>query len=219
MRRDGIDVAYPQRWVDHPTVVAEGGVAWWCHRVSLGATTKDAWASFNRAGAEAVKLRARCAYHWLTPNHPVADQVANFLATHGSWDGDWRPMLDIEQSGVTIGQALEWCERVEQVSQRWTACYTGLFVAGGTIWKSTRLYNGSRPRVLAAYVTEQRLGELVAKYGGGVMPDVWQYLGDDGRCPGVGRRTPDGPVEATPCDNDMVLDWSKFDDLCGEGQV
>lgn len=211
---EGIDVSRWQHFVDFPVVFEEGGVRWFAAKATQGGSTVDPFWVVNRAGAESVPFRARLAYHWLEPDVSVSVQAEHFCRTVGAWDGTWRPMCDAEEAGVTAAMVAEWCDRVEQVAQVDAAVYTGVFVAGGTIWRSAEVFTPQRPRILAAYTSEARMRELCAQ-NGGFLPDVWQNLGDQGRCPGVGRLTPAGPMHSLPCDNDVVLDWSKFDDLCG----
>ena len=211
----GIDTSKWNHYLDFPVIVEEGGVDWYATKATQAGTTVDPMWERNRAGAESVPFRARLAYHWLSPTVPVSVQADHFVRTVGSFDGTWRPMCDVEQDGVTASMAAEWCDRVEQHAQVDAAAYSGVFVAGGTVWKSTLLFNGRRPRILAAYTSEARMRQLVAQHGGGHMPDVWQNLGEQGRCPGVGRLTPTGALQSLPCDNDVVLDWTKFDALCG----
>jgi GH25 family lysozyme M1 (1,4-beta-N-acetylmuramidase) len=210
---NGIDIAKYQYYPDFATVAASG-IQWIGAKATQGTMVIDPFWQRNRQEMMAHAFRIRLGYHWLTPDN-IAGQANVYTNLIGTADGMIMPMCDAEQSGVTAAHTAEWCDRVEQKLGIHSAVYTGLFVAGGTIWKSAKVFNGFRPRILAGYVTPARLEELLAQFGGGHRPDVWQFLGDQGRCPGVARKTPGGPMEAVPCDNDLVLDWSKFDATCG----
>lgn len=213
--RDGVDVARYQRFVDH-AAVAVAGVEWWAHKATRNTDHVDGFHLRNRYGAELAPFRARLVYHYLDPGN-VAAQAEWFLGHTDTYRGGWwRPMLDAEQAGITEAECVEWCDRVEQAWGMAVAIYTGVYVAGGSIWRSERLFEPTlgRARILAAYMSEAEMRSMCAA-NGGQTPDVWQWAGKLGRCPGVGALTEGGPMMSLACDCDQVFDWSPFEGPCG----
>lgn len=214
-RRDGIDVAKYQGTIDWAQVAAardEYGaqVRWVAYKATLGSTIVDPYFVRNRAEAARHPFRWRIAYHWITPGSAVPRQVEHFLMTLG---GALLPgegvMLDVEEAGVTEAMVVEWCERVEGLTGRPVAVYSGAFFAGGSVWQSARVYDGRRPRVLPAYISRARAVAVAAPYGW----DAWQWGGSKDangtltECPGV-----PGPVD---CDEIADGSWKRWDAVCG----
>ena len=210
-KRNGIDVSRYQALVDWGKV-AGSGVVWAATKATQGTKYADATLARNRAGMASAQIRHRLFYHWLNPaplvlrlsaKARVADarkQAAHFLATVGPLSAGEGVMLDAEQDGITADAVLAWCEAVEAKTGRPVAVYTGVYVAKGSIWQSRSIFNGRRPRVLAAYTTEQRARTIATPY----RWDVWQWTGS-GRMPGVGPE-----VDIDQVDNPAI-----FDAVCG----
>jgi len=195
----GIDVARYQGSIDWPAVAASG-VEWAAYKATLGTKVVDPLFAVNRAGARAAGIRYRFAYHWITPDAEPRDQVDHYLRTIVALEDGEGTLLDAEQGGLTEEQAYLWACYVEERTGRPAAGYSGRFVAGGDIWRSTRLFNGRRPRVFAAYTTEAKAASLAAPFGW----DAWQFT-SDGRVPGIADRV----------DLDRVDRPEAFDLCCG----
>ena len=187
--------------VDWPTVRAncatpDRALAAW--KVTQGVASTDAFKDRNRTETVKAGFRWRFGYHWLTA---VVDPIkqADWFLTHflavASGEGI---ILDAEEAGITADQCLAWCERVEAVTGRPVAVYTGVYVAGGSIWRDTRLFNGQRIRWLAAYIGELRMKLAALPF----EADVWQGDGGaTGRFPGV-----TGGVDLNKVYNPIMLD-------------
>lgn len=203
-RIDGIDVYHGQGVVDWPTVkTACHGAGWAACKASQGIRFRDPTLDINRAGIAAAGFRYRGLYHWLSPNVDPIVQAQYFLACIG---GNLGPnefaMCDAEEAGITADQTLVWCQTVEAVTRRPVAVYTGVYTAGGSLWRDLRIFDGQRARVLAAYTTETEARALADPYGF----DVWQSDGGaTGTCPGV----------IGPCDLDYVENPIMFEVACG----
>lgn len=210
-KRNGIDVSHYQGVIDWGKV-AGSGVVWAATKATQGTTFVDKTLSRNRAGMAEQRIKHRLFYHWLNPapllvrmssTARIADarkQAAHFVATVGRLLPGEGVMLDAEQDGIRADQALAWCQYVEAAFGRPVAVYTGAYVAKGEIWKSAAIYNGQRPRVFAAYSSEERAKAHAAPH----RWDVWQWTGT-GRMPGV-----NGDVDIDQVDNAGI-----FDAVCG----
>jgi GH25 family lysozyme M1 (1,4-beta-N-acetylmuramidase) len=197
-RVDGIDVSHYQGTIDWPTVrahIAGPGLAAW--KVTQGTYTVDATATTNRQATAKAGFRWRFGYHWLVPGDPIA-QADWFLNHFTNLQPGEGVILDAEQDGITEPKTLAWCQRVEAASGRPVAVYTGKYVAGGTIWNSTRIFNGQRARWLAAYEPETTVRHDALPYGF----DVWQGDGGaTGTFPGVAAG-----VDLNMVENPIILD-------------
>jgi hypothetical protein len=201
---DGLDGSHYQ--FDHGdpdlTVTLAAGLWWIAWKVSQSiayidptfATIRKQWAGF----------RFRGCYHWLSSTTDVAAQAAHFLHTIGTLRVGEFVMLDAEEKGITAAMCLRWCELIEAVTHRPVVIYTGLYVAGGTIWKSDALrmsQYGPRPFIVAAYVSEANLTARMVQIG--ALPkyprQAWQFS-SDGPVPGIVGR----------CDMDQVDDVPAF---------
>lgn len=162
----------------------------------------------KRQEAKAVGFRSRFFYHWLSSTRDVAAQVAHYLRTLGPLEVGEGVMLDAEEAGITVESCLAWLEGVEAVTRRPSDVYTGLYVAGGTIWRDPRIRMskyGPRPMHLAAYISVSALTARLAAQGVAHLPvHAWQYS-SDGPVPGVVGR----------CDMNSILDRAAFDRACG----
>ena len=110
-------------------------------------------------------------------------------------------MCDAETEGISEQLTLLWCQTVEVATKLPVAVYTGGYVAGGTLWRSSSIYNGQRARVFAAYSSES---DARNKHAAGIPWDAWQFSGT-GACPGV----------LGDCDLDQVDDAAAFKLTCG----
>jgi len=214
-KRNGIDVSHYQGVIDWGKV-AGSGVVWAATKATQGTTFVDKTLSRNRAGMAEARIKHRLFYHWLNPapvllrmsaTARLADarkQAEHFIRTIGRLLPGEGVMLDAEQDGIRADQTLEWCRVVEAAFGRPVAVYTGAYVAGGEIWKSSAIYNGKRPRVFAAYSSEERAKSHASPH----KWDVWQWTGS-GRMPGV-----NGDVDIDQVDNADI-----FDAVCGIGSI
>ena len=201
---NAVDVARYQQNVDWQ-VMKDSGVIMAIYKATQGKGYVDPYFTINRTKTKAAGFEFRMPYHFLSSNIIIKDQVDHFVRTVGYLNPGEGVMLDAERDNltqieVTLEQCIEWCERVEAIFHRPVAVYTGAFVDSGRIWRSDVLYNGHRPRVLAAYTSEERMKKIV----GFRLPDMWQYS-SDGPVPGVIGR----------CDMNHVYDWTKFREVCG----
>ena len=185
-RLDGVDVSHYQGVVDWPAVRAacarpDFAVAAW--KVTQGVHTIDSTAARNRADAAAAGFRWRFGYHWLSPNVDGVAQARWFLQNFQGIAAGEGVICDAEEAGITANQVLAFCQAVEGVTGRPCAVYTGVYVAGGSIWRDPRIFNGERIRWLAAYVAEARARAASQPWGF----DIWQYS-SSGVVPGVPTR-------------------------------
>lgn len=207
-RRDGIDTSRWQNVIDWRAVAATG-MTWTATKATEGTSWVDPTFARNRAGMRDAGFRHRGQYHWLSPA-PLAQraipalrrrharqQAEHFLRTIGGLQDGEFAMLDAEQEGITEDMVVEWCQVVEG---RPVAVYTGVYVAGGSIWKSANVFDGRRARVLAAYTNEARARRLSAPF----VWDAWQWTGS-GSVAGV----------TTLVDIDQVDNVGIFDVACG----
>jgi GH25 family lysozyme M1 (1,4-beta-N-acetylmuramidase) len=207
-RPDGADISHyqdePHRpydnidWAKFRASINDPG--WFACKATQGAGYRDPTMTSFRLAAAEHNFRWRLLYHWLTPGAPAAVQANHFLSTIGALRPGEGVMLDAEEPGITEAMAVEWCQRVEGVTGRPVAVYTGVFVAGGALWNSDRLFDGRRARVLAAYTNEARARSLASPHGW----DAWQWTGT-GRLPGI----------AGDVDIDQVDHPEPFDRACG----
>jgi lysozyme len=196
-RLDGIDVSKWQGAIDWGAVSSEG-LSWVAARVwdrDTGAPD-ETWPA-NRAGM--AFARHRLGYFWLLPGQGALG-AQQFLETVGTLAAGEGAMLDAEQDGITEQDCLDWLAPVEAATGRPAAVYTGGYVAGGTIWTSSRIYDGTRPRIFAAYCDE---GEARG-HAQGIAWDVWQYSNE-------------GSMFGVPAlvDLDQVDNPAAFDSCCG----
>ena len=185
-RLDGVDVSRYQGIVDWAAVRAacarpDFAVAAW--KVTQGQRTLDPTAARNRADAAAAGFRWRFGYHWLTPDVDGVTQARWFLNNFQGIAAGEGVICDAEQAGITANQVLAFCQTIEGTTGRPVAVYTGIHVAGGSIWRDTRIFNGERIRWLAAYVAETRARAAAAPWGF----DIWQWS-SSGTVPGVSTR-------------------------------
>lgn len=186
-RLDGIDVSQYQGVIDWQAVRGTG-MAW----VGIRATHSYTDSQFARNRQGASWARWRLLYDYLDPG---AD-AGPFLRAVGAWKPGEAAMLDAEAPGLTEADCLRWCSQVEAVTGRPSVVYTGAFVSGGSIWRSSRIFNGVRARILAAYTTEGRARDIATPYGW----DAWQWS-STGRVPGIG-----GNVDLNQVDDALAFE-------------
>lgn len=206
-RIDGIDVAHYQD--EHGTLIHWPTVRANCARpdfavasfkVTQGTADVDRFFAENRKDTAAAGFRWRCGYHWLSHGVDPIRQANWFLSHFTPGDNEF-VCLDAEEAGISESQVLAWCQYVESVTHRPVAVYTGVHTAGGTIWKSKRVFNGQRIRWVAAYEPELAVRAACQPFGF----DAWQ---PDGGATGV-------MIGVTgPCDLDYVEHPIMFDLAC-----
>lgn len=201
-RLDGIDISHyqsdkgPINW----NAVKATGIKWIGIKATQGVSSRDSFFSSHRLGATQAGIRQKLYYHWLSANVAAESQAAWFISVVGKLAPGEGVMLDAEEAGITADLALRFCRIVESYYGRPVAVYTGVYVAGGNIWKSPQLFDGTRPRILAAYTSEAKAKLAAAPYGW----DAWQYTGS-GTFPGI-----TGAVDLDQIDNPAI-----FDKVCG----
>lgn len=208
-RLDGFDGSHWQKDAGPVDFAALRRSTWWfawkATQSIRGADPTFTWARNNVAP---LGFRHRFFYHWLSSTTDVAAQADHYLRTVGTLAVGEGVMLDAEETGITEASCLAWLERVEAVIQRPSSVYTGLYVAGGTIWKSAKIRNsnfGPRPMHLAAYCTRERLLELLKSTDTTALPiHAWQYS-SNGPVPGITGRA----------DMNTIIDPAIFDRSCG----
>lgn len=207
-RLDGYDAAHYQ--YDHGEVDFAAGLLAGLFWIAWKATQSIRYVdpTFAKARSRWLGYRMRGMYHWLSSTTDVDAQAAHYLDTIGIWSVGEFAMLDAEERGITAAMCLRWCELVEAVTHRPAVIYTGLYVAGGSIWKSDALRMskyGPRPFIVAAYVTEANLTARMVQTG--ALPkyprDAWQFS-SNGPVPGVAGR----------CDMDQVDNVAAFELAC-----
>lgn len=195
-RRDGIDVSKWQGRIDWAQVQTTG-ITWSaCRTWDRDLHRVDETFAYNRAGQ--AFARYRLLYYWLEPGRALAG-VDELFAAVGTLQLGEGVMLDAEQDGITEGECLQWLEAVERQTGLPCAVYTGGYVAGGTIWRSPRIFDGLRARVFAAYTSE----DDARRHAAGIPWDAWQYTAS-GRVPGIGAN----------CDEDQVDNPAAFGRCC-----
>lgn len=210
-RIDGIDVSEYQEKIDWVSV-KKAGIDWVAMRATLGTKKVDARFYENRVGTEIMKFRHRLFYHFMTPSSPsrskiprlriddAKKQAAHFLNVAKTLKPGEGVILDVEHDLLHVDQVLAWCQIVEAALGRPVSIYTGVYVSGGSIWRSKKIFDGTRPRILAAYIDEKLARERSAPF----IWDAWQWT-DRGRFSGV----------KTLVDLDQVDDVFAFDKICG----
>lgn len=132
-------------------------------------------------------------YHWLSSTTDVGRQAEWYLKSlhdHGGPLGKKEgAMIDAEEKGITEGGAADWLDFVESETKKASDVYTGLYVAGGSIWRSERIRFGGKfgPRTMhvAAYVSPTNLWSRMHLLGvDQLATHAWQYS-SNGPCPGI----------------------------------
>lgn len=201
-RLGAVDVAHWQGAPNWPVVRhhTTGDLVFW--KATQGARRVDPQHLRNRAEVGGL-YRHRLAYHWLDHDVPIADQCRHVIATLGTLDVGEGIMLDVEEDGITEAHAYEAAGRLEDHYGRPVAIYTGAYVDGGRVWNSARLFNGSRPRIFAAYTTPDR----ARKIAGAHSWDVWQFTGS-ATVPGI----------TTLVDGNQIDNLSRFGAVVGRDE-
>jgi hypothetical protein len=192
----GIDVSKWQGQIDWPQVQAAGYT--WCATRTWDRDKHQVDETFHRNRDGMAFAQWRFLYYWLEP-HRVDASVDEFFQAVGSLRPGEGVMLDAEEEGIDEDQCVQWLEAVEARTGVPCAVYSGGYVAGGTIWKSSRIYNGQRARVFAAYCSETD----AIRHAGGVGWDAWQYSAS-GRVPGIEPN----------CDLDRIDNGAAFTRCC-----
>lgn len=181
---DGMDGSHFQRDkgpIDWNALV--GSVNWLAWKASQSIKYKDPtlneFRNGTQQGLEMGAIIGRWLYHWISSTtHPV-EQAWHYLRTIGYLRPGEGVMLDAEEKGITEEGCLMWLETVERATEVPSSVYTGLYVAGGTIWTSPRIRMskyGPRPMHLAAYVNEADLLLRMRTLGVLHLPmHAWQF--------------------------------------------
>lgn len=209
-RLDGHDGSHYQ-WTagtNLDVLAANTWVLWWKATQSTSYTDPSFFPVWGRRNL----FQLRLAYHWLSSTTDPQQQAAHYTQVIGGLgDGDGC-MLDAEEGGITAQECLAWCEAVEAITRRPVSVYTGLYVAGGTIWKSDALRMskyGPRAFHVAAYVAEDNLRARLAQIGGQNYPwHAWQWS-SNGPVPGITGRA----------DMNRVDDRGTYDLACNLGST
>lgn len=210
-RLDGIDIAHYQ-WDQGPVdlgTVAAIPTFWLATKATQSTTYVDPTFAKARTAAHAAGFTHVGLYHWLSSITDPVMQADHFLDSIGTLRPGEFAMLDAEERGITADGCVAFCERVEQVTRRPVVVYSGLYVSGGIIWRSTPLrasQYGPRPFIVAAYVTAENLEARMRATGSlpNFVYQAWQYSSNGPVAGIVGR-----------CDMDMVVDRAAFDLACG----
>lgn len=177
---------------------------------------KDPTYAVIEAAAEREKFRWFLGYGWLSSTTDPFAQADNFLSNYGKKRTGKGAMIDAEEIGITVETTVQKATRIEAELKQPCTIYTGLYVAGGTIWRSEEVRNsdyGPRPMALAAYVSRDNLiARLIALGLLDLAIDVWQWTSNgilpDGRhLPGIVGRA----------DIDTILTPAMMDLCCGYG--
>lgn len=195
MNPNGTDTSHYQTIRSYSAVV-DSGIEWWAHKCSEGIRYKDPTYRPFIKGTDDLDLKYRLSYHWLKPGNNK-EQITNLK---NSFDRSTGLMIDAEETGISESQTYDFCRMAEDLFQKPAAVYTGAYVAGGAIWKSKRIFNGTRPRVFAAYTNYLKARWHARPYNW----DVWQYS-STGIIPGIIERV----------DLDRVYNFEIFDAVCG----
>lgn len=203
--------AGPLNW----TALRDAG-PWFACKATEGVSGVDPYFKFNRQQSRALKFTHRIWYHWLRPDSSPTLQARHFMDVVGELQPGEGIMLDVEQPGVTAAMVLEWCAEVWRlwaVFRRPVIIYTGAYVAGGTIWQSTKIRTspfGRQPMHVAAYTSEARMRTLPGMTA--YPPDGWQNS-SNGPVPGVVRD------KSVRCDMNHIFDWTAYNTACGVTNV
>lgn len=200
-RIDGIDIAHYQ-WDQGPVDLAAVHAIptfWFATKATQSTAYVDPTFAKARAAAHAAGFTHIGLYHWLSSTTDPVAQADHFLATIGPLQPGEFVMGDFEEAGITAAGCLAFNERVESRTRRPVVGYSGLYVSGGTIWRSAPLrasVYGVRPFIVAAYVSEANLDARMKATGslpnfprdgwqfasGGIMPNGAHIPGIVGRC-------------------------------------
>lgn len=175
--------------------------------IAWKATQSIAYAdpTFNtyRMISKAVGFHTIMMYHWLSSTTDPVAQADFYLSTVKVFNPNEGAMLDAEEAGITVEKCLAWMERVESVTHLPCAIYTGIYVAGGTIYTDPRIRTskyGRRMVHLAAYVSADALTAILTRKGLIDLPvDAWQWS-SNGPVPGITGR----------CDMNAILNPAGF---------
>lgn len=177
---------YPKQLIDWKAIYDAGYRHVWL-KATQGSSYRDPKFARDRAECEQLPFHTINFYHWVDTSL-YYQQINNFLGAVVN-TGGWKPrngaMLDIENALIVnattcraIADGIEY-----NVPTLHVQGYVGVFYGNG-LWKDQTFFNGKRPRILPAYVTEAQMRTIAAPYS----PDVWQNSsiytvpGVTGRC-------------------------------------
>lgn len=160
--------------------VAAAGVRGIIHKARQGVGFTDPLYSVRRSVARQVGLEWG-AYDFATDD-PVAQNVAGFLATAKPDDRTslWLDFEDNSKSEMSIGQALEFLDRVDQSVGRYCGIYGGNRVKEQIVHLNStqRDFLGAHPFWLCEYGPVARMVDVNGHPLPWAKPDLWQKWAD-----------------------------------------
>lgn len=185
--------------------VKDSGIKHVWLKASQGSNFKDPKFQRDREECERVGFDTLSFYHWPDTTSILA-QVKNYLEAVVEFKVGQGGMLDIENSPIIPDRDnLGFAQLVEKDHDIHMQGYVGVFYNGGYMWKDQSFFNGTRIRILPAYITYQNMLVLLKNHGG-FEPTVWQHT-SSAAIPGcVGR-----------IDEDYIYDPASLIATCRQG--
>lgn len=185
--------------MDLAVTKAASGADWIAWKATQSVSYVDATFKPVRDQVRNLGFTYRFFYHWLSSTTDPFSQAQHYLKTLGTLQVGEGCMLDAEEGGISVEKCLIFLEAVEAVTKRPMSVYSGIYVAGGTIWRDPRIRTsayGDRPMHLAAYISVADLEKRLTQLGIRDLPiHAWQYS-SNGPVPGITGR----------CDMNAILD-------------
>lgn len=174
------------------------GTWWLAWKSSQSILYKDP--TYQQAFNQYNRFEQFFGYHWLSSTRDPEQQAAWFIKCQGpDLPTKVGGMGDFEEDGITVDKCLGFMEYWEARRKRPMLNYTGLYVAGGTIWNDERMWEGKygiRPAIVAAYVTEASLKSRLALQHRKTF-DGWQFS-SSGPVPGITGRADKDRIDNKP---------------------
>lgn len=182
--------------VDLDVLASVTWIIWW----KATQSTSYVDPTFARVWVQRRKFVVSSAYHWLsstTDPEKQADHFIRAIEAQGGLGPGSGVMGDFEEGGITVPWCVGFKRPVEKYFKRPLQNYSGLYVAGGSIWNSDELrespYGPFAPMHLAAYISEARLRDIMLARKAKPY-HAWQYS-SDGPVPGItGRADMNGRI-------------------------
>lgn len=148
--------------------VQRSGIAGVIHKATEGSTWSDKTYEAKRQGADAEGGILWGAYHFMRPGDMVAE--ADFFLSVASPDADDLLVLDHEDAGVSLDDLKKCLDRVDEVTNRLTALYSGSVLKDQLVAADPEL--SKRRLWLPQYWTKWICPP------GWTKPWLWQFTGD-----------------------------------------